>query len=438
MLELRKKVKNQVLYFIIQLFIHLKLIKTINIKKTTGYKLCEIETINEDKKPITFDNEYKEVLKKKYNLLRKQKTLCKDDEEKQKIDIEINKNRKYLSTIEQINEDGGISESKINLNISETNGRAYSYFTQMHKKLRECILINGNKTTTVDFANSQPAILANILMNDNKYNQLDDVILFYNECINGNIYTYIADKLNISRNKVKEMWMKIAYGLPYLQYIDDECTVMNNKAESFYKIFPNVIKFIDVYKNKDIKDTDRFSSYLQKIEAKITNPISEILTQKGIINITVFDEFIFEEQYRDEVINIIKSYLDENLIMINLKGELSETQNTPITEVTDNSDDLNNLDDINIDDIDILQSLKSSIVQRNVNNEQYKVILKCIKVYEESLEDINFKISKLDILKEEISDLEKELNNNIRQETKTNLEFFIYKIINKNKQLTTC
>lgn len=324
-------IKNQVITFCLNLLKEIKIIDKINStlqgkrRLSSKYKLLKLNAPIDKKINITFDPTLELLLNKTYTKLRVQKTRCIDENKLEKINNKINKLKGYKDLFNVINKDGGILKNKFNeKNI--VNGRVSHYFTTINKEYRDYILLNGNKTDSIDFSNSQPTFLANHLMTLEEYNTKQDVIEFYNQCITGNIYEYIGEQLNITRTDTKELWMKVAYGLPYLQILsNDEVTVINKKTESFYNLFPNVIKFIDNFKNKDIKDNSLFSTFLCELEASIVNKLSDLLIENGYDNLTIYDEFIFELKDKENVLNIIKSYLKENNIKINIKINSNES-----------------------------------------------------------------------------------------------------------------
>jgi hypothetical protein len=338
-------IKNQIITFCLNLFIEIKILHKINStmigvrRLSSKYKLLKIDAQIEEKINITFDTSLELLLNKTYAKLRKQKTRTNDKLKLEKIENKINKLKGYKELFNIINKEGGILKNKFNEKII-TNGRISHYFTTINKEYRNYILLNGYKTDSIDFSNSQPTFLANYLMTLSEYNTLDDVKEFYNQCINGNIYEYIAINGNITRNHAKGLWMKVAYGLPYLQLLDhNEVTIINKKAESFYNLFPNVMLFIDEYKNKDIKNNSLFSTFLCELESLVVNPLSKLLIENGYDNITIYDEFIFELSNKENILNIIKKYLNENNIKISIKNSSNESKiesNETILETKEN------------------------------------------------------------------------------------------------------
>lgn len=316
-------IKSQVITFIFRILLHLEIISKSNHKsdKTDKYKLNKIKIQTKEIIKLTFDEEIFNYIKKENAKLRQQKSRAlKSNKCIKSIENKINDLNNYKDTFTQINIDGGITKSKYNKKYSENTGRKSSYFTYIRREFRPFILINGNKTTNTDIVASQPTLLANDLMNKIDYKDKEDVKLFYKICTEHDIYEYLTDNMNISRDKAKDYFMEVAKGLQYLVYVgDNEVYEKNKKSKEFFNMFPNVVKFMDSYKSINPYDTGLFSNYLCKLESKVVNSISELLEESGIITETVYDEFIYEEQYKDKVNKIILQYLIDNNIKVQIK-----------------------------------------------------------------------------------------------------------------------
>lgn len=178
--------------------------------------------------------------------------------------------------------------------VADANNRRMSIFSSCKREIRELITIDGEKTIQFDLANSQPAFLANyIKFQYDKFNleMKDDMKIFYGLCCSGQIYEYIANELyNGDRNKAKELWMKAGYGQMSLRIAGDEVQQVNAKGLELAKLFPSVIAFLD--NKKMVTEYNQVALTLQKFEAKLVNNISDKLFEMGIVNITVYDEFI--------------------------------------------------------------------------------------------------------------------------------------------------
>jgi len=178
--------------------------------------------------------------------------------------------------------------------VADANNRRMSIFTSCKREIRELITIDGERTIQFDLANSQPAFLANyIKFQYEKYNlkMTKDIELFYALSCSGQIYDYIGDELyNGNRNQAKDLWMKAGYGQMSLRLAGDEVQQVNQKGLELAKLFPNVIKFLD--NKKMVQEYNQVALTLQKFEAKLVNKISDKLFEMGIVNITVYDEFI--------------------------------------------------------------------------------------------------------------------------------------------------
>lgn len=313
-------IKSQVITFIFRVLLELEIISKSN-HKSDKYKLNQIKIKTKDIMKLTFDEEIFKYIQKQNAKLRQQKSRAlKNNKSIKSIEDKINELNNYKDIFTQINIDGGITRTKYNEKYSLNTGRKSSYFTTINKEYRPFIRINGNKVINTDIVASQPTLLANDLMNRIDYKDKEDVKLFYKICTEQDIYKYIADNMNISRDEAKDYWMIVAKGLQYLVYVgDNEVYEKNKKSKEFFKMFPNVIKFMDSYKDIDPSDTGLFSNYLCKLESKVVNSISELLDELGYINETVYDEFIYEEQNKDKVNKIILQYLMDNNIKVQIK-----------------------------------------------------------------------------------------------------------------------
>lgn len=209
--------------------------------------------------------------------------------------------------------------------VADVNDRRMSLFTSCKKEFRELLTIDGEGVMTLDFANSQPAFLANYI--EHKYNQhniemTDDIKLFVKLCSQGLIYEYIGDILfNGDRNKAKDLWMSAGYGHMSLRTLGDEVMQSNKNGLLFAELFPNVIKFLD--NKKERESYNKVATNLQKYEAKFVNAVSDLLFEQGIINITVYDEFIV----KCSEFEIAKSIIEEQLKLNGLKIILKVDKN---------------------------------------------------------------------------------------------------------------
>ena len=227
-------------------------------------------------------------------------------------------NETYIEYIEQ-----HFKNNCFGFQISDTNGRRMSLFSACKKEFRSLLTIDGESITPLDFSNSQPAFLANLIKRTYEEFNIEfteDIKLFIKLCSNGTIYDYIGKMLfECDRNKAKDLWMCAGYGHMSVRVIGDEVVQSNKNGLLFATLFPNVIKFLDNKKDED--SYNKVSISLQKAESDFVNKVSDILFENGIINITVYDEFIVKTSDRELAEKIIKNELNKSNLNIILKAD---------------------------------------------------------------------------------------------------------------------
>jgi hypothetical protein len=176
-------------------------------------------------------------------------------------------------------------------------GRMHTNYTILRAFIRKnCLLIDGDRTSEIDISNSQPLFLTK-LINDSKSNWIDkkEFSIFKELTMSGKYYEYIKQVLNIEeRSDVKEMTYKVLFGR----------NASNSKADKNFKaIFPTIHRFIQLYK-KENGDYKVLAYKLQKMESDlIFNKIIKkiIISNPDIKIITVHDSIVIPTKYKDEV-----------------------------------------------------------------------------------------------------------------------------------------
>lgn len=176
-------------------------------------------------------------------------------------------------------------------------GRMHTNYTILRAFIRKnCLLIDGDRTSEIDISNSQPLFLTK-LINDSKSNWIDkkEFSIFKELTISGKYYEYIKQVLNIEeRSDVKEMTYKVLFGR----------NSSNSKADKNFKaIFPTIHRFIQLYK-KENGDYKVLAYKLQKMESNlIYNKIIKkiIISNPNIKIITVHDSIVIPTKYKNEV-----------------------------------------------------------------------------------------------------------------------------------------
>lgn len=179
----------------------------------------------------------------------------------------------------------------------DSYGRMHTNYTILRAFIRKnCLLIDGERTSEIDISNSQPLFLTK-LINDSKSNWInkEEFDLFKELTMNGKYYEYIKHFLNIEeRSDVKEMTYKVLFGR----------NASNSKADKLFKsIFPTIHRFIQLYK-KENGDYKVLAYKLQKMESDLifNKIIRKIMsTNPDIKVITVHDSIVIPKKYKDEV-----------------------------------------------------------------------------------------------------------------------------------------
>jgi hypothetical protein len=213
------------------------------------------------------------------------------------------------------------------INRNPTNYRLDTIFTSMCSHTLD-IIKQDNNLIEIDLVNSQYAIFANWLMEQDCYNQ-NDVKLFCSLAIEGKLYEYIHHELKLEdRKQAKKIMMVVAFSSPKFN---------SNQKTQFKELFPNVYQFIADY-NK--QNDGRFAVCLQNKESKIfIDGLMNILIRKGYFVLTKHDSLIIREKDRVEIQQLVKDYFD----VINFKATIKcgeETSHNGVldTQIPDQTD----------------------------------------------------------------------------------------------------
>lgn len=193
------------------------------------------------------------------------------------------------------------------VNRNTTNSRLDTNLTNLCGELKKMI-IEENNLVQFDLSNSQFALLAHNLPNDQ--NQ-DDIKLFKQLSYSGELYTYIKEVLSLeSRSEAK----RVTFELLFSSHKNK-----NNKIKELAKVFPNVLQYIKDYK---IENGDKnFAIALQKKEAKIfIDYIYTELKKQGYFLLTVHDSVICKAEDAEYIYNFITDYFKS----INFEGQLTK------------------------------------------------------------------------------------------------------------------
>jgi len=189
-----------------------------------------------------------------------------------------------------LNMDKGLYFSQRNT----TNNRLDTNFTNMANVLTKQIC-KDNNLIQFDLANAQFAILSDIF---SKELVTEDFELFRQKSVDGILYEYVMEKLNIkNRKEAKTLVFQLLFSKE-----------TNNSPEkgNLRKVFPSVVEKIDQYKKDN--GYNEFSIMLQKRESEIfIDNIWTTIKSKGMFCITKHDCIIIKATDRERVIKILTS-----------------------------------------------------------------------------------------------------------------------------------
>jgi hypothetical protein len=189
----------------------------------------------------------------------------------------------------------------------DSYGRMHTNFTNLKSIFRkQCLFINGKKTTEIDIKNSQPLFLNKLIEEHKSEFKFDgeELELYRNLTFNGKFYDYINSKVQVeNKKKLKDLVYKLFFGKNH----------PNKFEKEFSKIFPTIYKFIKFYKNKT-GDYKNFSYKLQELESnlifnKIVKQIMDYDSNLPVI--TIHDSILCTVDKRDIVSKIFRENLVE-------------------------------------------------------------------------------------------------------------------------------
>jgi hypothetical protein len=190
----------------------------------------------------------------------------------------------------------------------DSYGRFHSNFTILKKNIRNHFLdIDGNKVCELDIKCSQPFFLS-ILMKKymNDWVEFKDVERYFFMVKEGLIYDDFMNEFKIlkTRDEAKLMVYKVLFG---------KCKDFKKSKDMFGKLYPNVLNFIDNY--KEIKGDHKIMSHdLQKIESEFifNNVSNRIMKEVPFARFfTVHDSIIFPCNFEKEISNIFYQELNK-------------------------------------------------------------------------------------------------------------------------------
>lgn len=181
---------------------------------------------------------------------------------------------------------------------NNTNSRLDTNFTNMASCFSDYIFENNN-LVKLDLVNAQFAILSDIFSS-----KLDtpDFLCFKEHSVNGSLYEYIQEKLNIKeRKKAKVLVFELLFSH------EDSKNPLKKELE---KLFPSVVSLIDDFKKEN--GYKKFSVMLQKRESEIfIDGIWKGLKKEKKFCITKHDCLVVKKEDLEYVQDYVTNYFNK-------------------------------------------------------------------------------------------------------------------------------
>ncbi len=201
-----------------------------------------------------------------------------------------------------------IIDGKIRINQGAKGHRIYTNFTDLPRKFRPYLLLDGKPLIEIDIRNSQP-LLAAILFrrySENEYGFIKpDVLLYQGSCEIGLFYEHFMDINNIpdpERSNVKKKFFgQVFYGMEYENRDELKVRFINCYPTCYEAIF--AIKggrFYSKYYNE-------FSILMQQVEASIILAANFEMIEQGIDCYNIFDAlYVTSEEDAEKACELLK------------------------------------------------------------------------------------------------------------------------------------
>lgn len=197
-------------------------------------------------------------------------------------------------------------EKQLNMffTVDKFCGRVHTPVTSLQRELRPLLRLYGEAVASLDVAQMQPTLLAQILIANVGENE------FSNAINNGtDIYTLLQDKAQlVTRDEAKKLLFKILFGYP---------------SKALSELFGDAewINWINKYKSVPEKRNPHQSKphtnlawLLQKSEVKIMSLVWQSLAENAIPFLSVHDEVICRKSDEQKVLAIFSNELSKYFI----------------------------------------------------------------------------------------------------------------------------
>lgn len=260
-----------------------------------------------------------------------------------------------------------IENNIIYANRNETNNRLDTNLTNLKSDLWKYLTLDNEELLEIDIINAQFAILSHLF-------KVDD--LFYELSIEGKLYEYIAEHLNITRQEAKGKMFRIAFDK------------ISNNQNDIRELFPETMSKIDAYKKQN--GYKAFSNLLQNTESNIMidNVLFKLMKKYRVV--TVHDSVRCKVSDYNNVLREIQEIFNT----LNFKCTLNNKTNTedisePVIEsnIESNTNTLEDIESTQMEtetiDYVMKKQLRDSIINKlskmynysMVSNLQFRPIL---------------------------------------------------------------
>lgn len=178
-------------------------------------------------------------------------------------------------------------QKNIYLSTGIKSGRITSSFTNVKREVREFCTIDGIKLESLDLQSSQAYLLCNKIIDNNK-----ETKKFYDIIVNGNLYNYLDDKLNIGINETKKAFYHYLYKGNLGQHTIVQDIIIDK--------FPHVNKLVMKLNRELSKEGNKLVNILQKEEASIFIPVATKYALEGCLS--VHDSLYFKPELKERIL----------------------------------------------------------------------------------------------------------------------------------------
>ncbi len=197
---------------------------------------------------------------------------------------------------------------------NETNNRLDNNLTSLGKPLLK-IIKEDNHLVEIDLANSQFAILAYMMQQDQDFTSTADFEMFKLHAGNGTLYNYLAGALNVSRDEAKLIMMQVGFS-SYKSHSEEKTL--------FAKHFPSVAEYIFSYKKNSDK-SEQFPIDLQTFESRLfVDHFYNQLKRDGVWVVTKHDSLLVKKETVDEVLAYLNKCAEQLNFACTFRTDLTE------------------------------------------------------------------------------------------------------------------